>query len=123
MISLRSPVRPNPIGTSIVKLLGVEGSTVLVRGLDCLDGTPLVDLKPDRCDFTPLAPPQAALGGQYLPAAYLPVPQRRRPSPAMFPLLVFVGLLGLAAGAGIAASILPVVLIILLFALVRRCCR
>lgn len=70
-----------------------------------------------------LAPPQAALGGQYLPPAYLPVPQRRRPSPAMFPLLVFVGLLGLAAGAGIAASILPVVLIILLFALVRRCCR
>jgi tRNA (adenine37-N6)-methyltransferase len=28
-----------------------------VRGLDCLDGTPLVDLKPDRCSFTPLAPP------------------------------------------------------------------
>jgi tRNA-Thr(GGU) m(6)t(6)A37 methyltransferase TsaA len=53
--SLRSPVRPNPIGTSIVKLVGVEGSTVLVRGLDCLDGTPLIDLKPDRCEFSPLA--------------------------------------------------------------------
>ena len=51
--SLRSPVRPNPIGTSIVKLVGVEGSTVLVRGLDCLDETPLLDLKPDRCEFTP----------------------------------------------------------------------
>ena len=57
--SLRSPVRPNPLGTSIVKLVGIEGATVLVRGLDCLDETPLVDLKPDRCDFTPLAPPQA----------------------------------------------------------------
>lgn len=57
--SLRSPVRPNPIGTSLVRLVGVEGATVLVRGLDCLDGTPLVDLKPDRCAFTPLAPPQA----------------------------------------------------------------
>ncbi len=57
--SLRSPVRPNPIGTSIVKLVGVEGSALLVRGLDCLDGTPLIDLKPDRCEFTPLAPPQA----------------------------------------------------------------
>ena len=57
--SLRSPVRPNPIGTSIVKLVGIEGSTVLVRGLDCLDETPLLDLKPDRCEFTPLAPPQA----------------------------------------------------------------
>jgi tRNA (Thr-GGU) A37 N-methylase len=35
-----------------------QGPTLLVRGLDCLDGTPL-DLKPDRCLFTPLAPPQA----------------------------------------------------------------
>ncbi len=57
--SLRSPVRPNPIGTSIVKLVGIEGNVVLVRGLDCLDETPLLDLKPDRCEFTPLAPPQA----------------------------------------------------------------
>jgi tRNA-Thr(GGU) m(6)t(6)A37 methyltransferase TsaA len=58
--SLRSPQRPNPLGTSIVKLVGIEGSTVLVRGLDCLDETPLIDLKPDRCEFTPLAQPQAA---------------------------------------------------------------
>ena len=56
--SLRSPVRPNPLGTSLVKLVGIEGSTVLVRGLDCLDETPLLDIKPDRCAFTPLAPPQ-----------------------------------------------------------------
>jgi tRNA-Thr(GGU) m(6)t(6)A37 methyltransferase TsaA len=55
--SLRSPVRPNPIATSIVKLVAIEHSTLLVRGLDCLDGTPLIDLKPDRCEFTPLAPP------------------------------------------------------------------
>jgi tRNA-Thr(GGU) m(6)t(6)A37 methyltransferase TsaA len=56
--ALRSPVRPNPIGTSIVTLVGVEGSTLLVRGMDCLDGTPLIDLKPDRTLFTPIAPPQ-----------------------------------------------------------------
>jgi len=56
--SLRSPVRPNPLGTSVVRLVGIEGVTVLVRGLDCLDGTPLLDLKPDRCLFTPIAPPQ-----------------------------------------------------------------
>jgi len=56
--SLRSPVRPNPIGTSLAALVGIEGATVLVRGLDCLDGTPLLDLKPDRCAFTPLAPRQ-----------------------------------------------------------------
>lgn len=56
--SLRSPVRPNPIGTSIVQLDRVEGSVLFVRGLDCLDGTPLLDLKPDRSLFKPIAPPQ-----------------------------------------------------------------
>jgi tRNA-Thr(GGU) m(6)t(6)A37 methyltransferase TsaA len=56
--SLRSPVRPNPIGTSIVVLVGIEGAAVLVRGLDCVDDTPLLDLKPDRTLFTPIAPPQ-----------------------------------------------------------------
>jgi tRNA (adenine37-N6)-methyltransferase len=56
--SLRSPVRPNPIGTSLVGLVERRGPTLLVRGLDCLDGTLLIDLKPDRCEFTPLAPPQ-----------------------------------------------------------------
>jgi tRNA-Thr(GGU) m(6)t(6)A37 methyltransferase TsaA len=56
--SLRSPVRPNPIGTSIALLVGREGATLLVRGLDCLDETPLLDLKPDRTLFTPIAPPQ-----------------------------------------------------------------
>ena len=51
--SLRSPVRPNPIGISTVRFVALEGNTVLVRGLDCLDETPLLDLKPDRCVFTP----------------------------------------------------------------------
>jgi tRNA (Thr-GGU) A37 N-methylase len=46
--ALRSPVRPNPIASSVVALVGVQGRTLLVRGLDCLDGTPLIDLKPDR---------------------------------------------------------------------------
>ena len=56
--SLRSPVRPNPIGTSIVVLEKIEGNRLFVRGLDCLDGTPLLDLKPDRTLFKPIAPPQ-----------------------------------------------------------------
>jgi tRNA-Thr(GGU) m(6)t(6)A37 methyltransferase TsaA len=47
--ALRSPVRPNPVAVSEVAVLGVEDGTVLVRGLDCLDGTPLIDLKPIRC--------------------------------------------------------------------------
>lgn len=55
--ALRSPVRPNPIGTSIVRLVGVEADALVVRGLDCLNGTPLIDIKPDRALFVPLAPP------------------------------------------------------------------
>jgi tRNA-Thr(GGU) m(6)t(6)A37 methyltransferase TsaA len=46
--ALRSPVRPNPIASSVVELVGIDGGTLHVRGLDCLDGTPLIDLKPDR---------------------------------------------------------------------------
>ncbi len=46
--ALRSPVRPNPIASSVVELIAIEGTTLHVRGLDCLDGTPLIDLKPDR---------------------------------------------------------------------------
>ncbi|MDQ0353131.1 tRNA-Thr(GGU) m(6)t(6)A37 methyltransferase TsaA [Rhodoplanes tepidamans] len=44
--ALRSPVRPNPIAASVVRLLGVDGTRLSVVGLDCLDGTPLVDIKP-----------------------------------------------------------------------------
>ena len=47
--ALRSPVRPNPLGLSSVQLVGIDGNIVSVRGLDCLDGTPLIDIKPDRC--------------------------------------------------------------------------
>lgn len=50
--SLRSPVRPNPIGLSVVTLVGIEANSLLVRGLDCVDGTPLIDIKPDRCVHT-----------------------------------------------------------------------
>ena len=44
--SLRSPVRPNPIATSVVRLVRVDGTRLSVVGLDCLDGTPLIDIKP-----------------------------------------------------------------------------
>ena len=44
--SVRSPVRPNPIAMSVVKLLHVDGTRLSVIGLDCLDGTPLIDIKP-----------------------------------------------------------------------------
>lgn len=57
-LSLRSPVRPNPIGLSRVRLLARKGNVLEVRGLDCLDGTPLIDLKPDHCSYTVQAPPK-----------------------------------------------------------------
>jgi tRNA-Thr(GGU) m(6)t(6)A37 methyltransferase TsaA len=44
--ALRSPVRPNPIAVSVARLLRVEGTRLSVVGLDCLDNTPLLDLKP-----------------------------------------------------------------------------
>ena len=44
--ALRSPARPNPIAMGVVRLLRVEGTTLSVVGLDCLDGTPLIDIKP-----------------------------------------------------------------------------
>jgi len=44
--ALRSPVRPNPIATSVVRLVRVDGTRLSVVGLDCLDGTPLLDIKP-----------------------------------------------------------------------------
>ena len=44
--ALRSPARPNPIAVSVVRLVGVDDNRLTVVGLDCLDGTALIDLKP-----------------------------------------------------------------------------
>jgi tRNA-Thr(GGU) m(6)t(6)A37 methyltransferase TsaA len=57
--ALRSPVRPNPIAISVVRLVKCEGTRLSVMGLDCLDGTPLLDLKPyyETVD-APLAEPR-----------------------------------------------------------------
>jgi tRNA-Thr(GGU) m(6)t(6)A37 methyltransferase TsaA len=44
--ALRSPARPNPIGMSVVALKGIAGHSLSVTGLDCLDNTPLIDIKP-----------------------------------------------------------------------------
>jgi tRNA-Thr(GGU) m(6)t(6)A37 methyltransferase TsaA len=42
----RSPRRPNPIGLTVVELIGRDGPSLRVRGVDMLDGTPILDLKP-----------------------------------------------------------------------------
>lgn len=46
--SLRSPHRPNPIGASTLKIEAIDAHTIAVSGLDCLNGTPLLDIKPAR---------------------------------------------------------------------------
>ena len=46
VFATRSPNRPNPVAFSVVDLLGREGNVLRVRGLDALDGTPVVDIKP-----------------------------------------------------------------------------
>ena len=46
VFATRSPLRPNHIGLSIVNLLRIERNTIFVKGIDVLDGTPLLDIKP-----------------------------------------------------------------------------
>jgi len=46
VFSTCSPIRPNPIGMSVLKVLGIEGNTIYVKGLDMIDGTPILDIKP-----------------------------------------------------------------------------
>lgn len=46
VFATRTSYRPNPLGFTLVELLGVEGNVVTVRGLDAFDGTPVLDIKP-----------------------------------------------------------------------------
>jgi len=46
VLATRSPVRPNPLGLAVVKLLERKGNVLKVSGLDAIDGTPVVDIKP-----------------------------------------------------------------------------
>lgn len=58
--ALRSPVRPNPIALSVARLVGIDGNTLSVVGIDCLDNTPLLDIKPYFASTD--AVPDAAVG-------------------------------------------------------------
>ena len=64
IFATRSPYRPNPIGLTVVELLRREGSRLYVRGLDMLDGTPILDLKPYLSSI-----PQETLRGGWLAEA------------------------------------------------------
>ena len=51
VFATRAPTRPNPIGLSVVRLLGIEGATLHVENVDILDKTPLLDIKPYVPEF------------------------------------------------------------------------
>lgn len=53
VFATRSPRRPNPLALSVLELLGREGATLSVRGVDMLDGSPVVDLKPYLSSIPP----------------------------------------------------------------------
>ena len=46
LFATRAPRRPNPIGLSVVRLVGIEGKTIKIENIDIVDGTPLLDIKP-----------------------------------------------------------------------------
>jgi tRNA-Thr(GGU) m(6)t(6)A37 methyltransferase TsaA len=53
VFTTRSPRRPNPIGLTVVELLGRKSGTLRVRGVDMLDGTPILDIKPYLSNIPP----------------------------------------------------------------------
>jgi len=77
LFATRSPDRPNPIGLSAVRLIRVEGCNLHVKGIDLLDGTPILDLKP----YVPYADafPQSKAG--WIDGVARDAPQFRRYEP------------------------------------------
>ena len=53
VFAIRSPKRPNPIGLTVVRLEKIEDNILTVYGVDMLDGTPILDIKPYIPDFDP----------------------------------------------------------------------
>lgn len=49
VFSTHSPIRPNPIGLSLLDVLSIDDNVIHVKGLDMLDGTPILDIKPEVC--------------------------------------------------------------------------
>jgi tRNA-Thr(GGU) m(6)t(6)A37 methyltransferase TsaA len=76
VFATRSPHRPNPIGLSVVELCRIEGHTLYVKGVDMVDGTPVLDLKP----YVPYADNVPGNAGWLAPADFEP-PQMEDPGP------------------------------------------
>lgn len=68
LFATRAPRRPNPIGLSVVRLLKIEGAVLDVEGVDMVDGTPLLDIKPYVPQFDA---PEGVCCGRLEKAAHL----------------------------------------------------
>ncbi|MDX6229452.1 MAG: tRNA (adenine37-N6)-methyltransferase [Frankiales bacterium] len=66
----RGKDRPNRIGISTCELLAVDGTTLTVRGLDAIDGTPVLDIKPYMSEFAPRTPVRQPAWSRELMAGY-----------------------------------------------------
>ncbi len=66
----RAKARPNRIGVSVCRLLGVNGLTLTVQGLDAIDGTPVLDIKPYFIEFGPRGPVRQPAWSHELMAGY-----------------------------------------------------
>ena len=66
----RGRTRPNRLGVSVAELVGVDGTTVTLRGLDAIDGTPVLDLKPVMAGFAPRGPVREPAWAGELMAGY-----------------------------------------------------
>lgn len=73
VFATRAPKRPNPIGFSVVRLENIEGNVLHVDGIDILDGTPLLDIKP----YVPEFDPQEEVRTGWLDKAGNTVPEKR----------------------------------------------
>ncbi len=61
--ALRTPVRPNPIGAAVLEISEIRGNTLIVKGLDCLNGTKLIDIKPSMDMNLPPKASRTSKGG------------------------------------------------------------
>jgi len=66
----RAKMRPNRLGVSVCRLLGLDGLTLRVQGLDAIDGTPVLDIKPYMIEFGPREPTRQPDWSHELMATY-----------------------------------------------------
>lgn len=71
----RAKGRPNRLGVSVCELLAVDRLTLAVRGLDAIDGTPVLDVKPYMVEFAPRSPVRQPTWSHEVMAGYWSSPQ------------------------------------------------